>query len=117
MCLSAEQQGPKLIEIAQRFNALVATSLTNPGDTRKIVGLENDARTAIEAGDLASADELLAQIEAEQRQSLQRQTAAYAATLAQRGEVALARLRYRESCAGSPERLAKGRHRLHRAER
>jgi tetratricopeptide (TPR) repeat protein len=97
MCLSAEQQGPKLIEIAQRFNALVATSLTNPGDTPKIVGLENDARTAIEAGDLASADELLAQIEAEQRQSLQRQTAAYAATLAQRGEVALARLRYREA--------------------
>jgi hypothetical protein len=69
----SEQQGAKLIEIAERFKALLATSLSTPGDTPKIAGLKNDTRTAIEAGDLASADELLAQVEAEQRQSLQRQ--------------------------------------------
>jgi tetratricopeptide (TPR) repeat protein len=93
----SEQQGPKLIEIAERFKALLATSLATSGDTPKIVGLKNDVRASIEAGDLASADELLVQIEAEQRRSLQRQTAAYAETLAKRGEVALVRLRYREA--------------------
>jgi hypothetical protein len=66
----SEQQGAKLIEIAERFKALLAPSLATPGDTPKIVGLKNDTRTAIEAGDLASADEFLARVEGEQRQSL-----------------------------------------------
>jgi hypothetical protein len=51
----SEQQGAKLIEIAKRFKALLAGSLTTPDDTSKIVGLKNDVRAAIEAGDLASA--------------------------------------------------------------
>jgi tetratricopeptide (TPR) repeat protein len=93
----SEQQGAKLIESAERFKALLATSLATPGDSPKITDLKVGVRAAIEAGDLASADELLAQVEGEQIWSLQRQTAAYAATIAQRGEVALARLRYREA--------------------
>jgi uncharacterized protein YbjQ (UPF0145 family) len=93
----AEQQGAKLIEIAERFKALLAPAVATPGDTPKITGLKNDVRASIEAGELASADELLADIETEQRHSLQRQTAAYAETLARRAEVALARLRYREA--------------------
>jgi hypothetical protein len=61
----SEQQGALLVEIAERLKALLATSLSTPGDTPKIVGLKNNAQVAIEAGDLAAADDLLAQIEAE----------------------------------------------------
>ena len=63
----SEQQGAKLIEIAERLRRFSRSRSPRPGDTPKIEGLKNDVQAVIEAGDLASADELLAQIEAEQR--------------------------------------------------
>jgi tetratricopeptide (TPR) repeat protein len=85
-----EKYGAKLIEIAEHLTTLRTSTVANSNDTVEIEGLKTRAREAIEAGDLASADELFSQIGA-------RQTAAYAETLAQRGEIALARLRYREA--------------------
>src|SRR5262249_35346998 len=56
-----------------------------------------DAQKAIEAGELANADALLADVETEQRQALDRFAINAAETSAQRGEIALTRLRYAEA--------------------
>src|SRR5262249_21916864 len=62
-----------------------------------IASLKTNAQKAIEAGQLADADALLADIEMEQRRSLNRFAINAAETSAQRGEIALTRLRYREA--------------------
>src|SRR6476660_8801803 len=60
----------KLVEIAERFKELQATASAQPGDDPKIAALKTDAQKAIEAGELAKADALLAEVEKEQRRSL-----------------------------------------------
>jgi tetratricopeptide (TPR) repeat protein len=87
----------KLVEIAERFKDLQATASAQPGDDPKITALKTDAQKAIEAGELAKADALLAEIEMEQRRSLDRLAVNAAETSAQRGEIALTRLRYAEA--------------------
>ena len=52
---------------------------------------------AIDAGELAKADALLADVETEQRRALDRLAVNAADTSARRGEIALTRLRYREA--------------------
>src|SRR5207247_10115703 len=66
-------------------------------DDPKIAALRIDARKAIEAGELAKADALLADVETEQRRALDRLAVNAAETSAQRGEIALTRLRYAEA--------------------
>ena len=83
--------------MAERFKDLRATASPQTGDDPKIAALKIDARKAIDAGKLAEADGLLALIEAEQRRSLDRLAVNAAATLAQRGEIALTRLRYADA--------------------
>ena len=95
--IAPEQLGSKLVEVAERFKDLRATASPQPGDDPKIAALKIDARKAIDAGKLAEADGLLALIEAEQRRSLDRLAVNAAATLAQRGEIALTRLRYADA--------------------
>ena len=95
--IAPEQLGSKLVEVAERFKDLRATASPQTGDDPKIAALKIDARKAIDAGKLAEADDLLARIEAEQRRSLDRLAVNAAATLAQRGEIALTRLRYAEA--------------------
>ncbi len=85
------------MEVAGRFNDLRATASPQPGDDPKIAALKIDARKAVDAGKLAEADGLLANIEAEQKRSLDRLAVNAAATLAQRGEIALTRLRYADA--------------------
>ena len=92
-----EQLGSKLVEVAERFKDLRATASPQTGDDPKIAALKIEARKAIDAGKLAEADALLATIEAEQRRSLDRLAVNAAATLAQRGEIALTRLRYADA--------------------
>src|SRR5262247_99672 len=92
-----ERLAAKLVEIAERFNYLQATTSAQPGDDPKIAALKTDAQKAIEAGDLAKADALLADVETEQRQALDRFAINAAETSAQRGEIALTRLRYAEA--------------------
>src|SRR5215467_14023238 len=92
-----ERLAAKLVEIAERFKDLQATALAQPGDDPKIAALKTDAQKAIEAGQLAEADALLADVETEQRRALDRLAVNAADTSARRGEIALARLRYAEA--------------------
>ena len=92
-----ERLAAKLVEIAERFKDLQATASAQPGDDPKIVALKTDAQKAIDAGDLVKADALLADVETEQRRALDLFAVNAAETSAQRGEIALTRLRYTEA--------------------
>src|SRR4051812_10268691 len=92
-----ERLAAKLIEIAERFKALQATAAAQPGDDPKVTALKAEAQTAIRAGDLAKADELLAAVEQRQTAALDRLALNAAETSAQRGKLALTRLRYLEA--------------------
>src|SRR5262249_19035009 len=95
--IAPERLTAKLVEIAERFKDLRATPSAQPGDDPKIVRLKTDTQKAIEAGQLAEADALLADIETEQRRGLDRLALNAAETSARRGDLALARLRYAEA--------------------
>jgi len=92
-----EALAAKLVEIAQGYKTLRATALAQPGDDPGIAALKADAQKAIEAGELAKADALLADIEAEQQRALDRVTINVAETAARRGDIAMTRLRYGEA--------------------
>jgi tetratricopeptide (TPR) repeat protein len=81
-----ERLGGKLVEVAEHLKVLQATTSTQPG-----------VQKAIEAGELAKADAMLADVETEQRRALDRLAVNAAETSARRGEIALARLRYTEA--------------------
>jgi hypothetical protein len=55
----------KLVEIAKRFKALQEAASVQAGDDPKIAALKADAQKAIEVGELAKADALLADVETE----------------------------------------------------
>src|SRR5215467_10572957 len=95
--ISPERLAAKLVEIAERFKDLQATALAQPDDDPKIAALKTDAKKAIEAGELAKADALLADVETQQRRAFDRLAVSAAETSARRGEIALARLRYAEA--------------------
>src|ERR1700731_4206349 len=67
-----ERLAAKLVEIAGRFKEIQTTAAALPGDSPNIVALKADAQKAVEAGDLAKADALLAAVETEQRHDLDR---------------------------------------------
>jgi hypothetical protein len=92
-----ERLAAKLVEITERFRDLQATALAQAGDSPTIVSLKAEAQKAIEAGELGKADALLADVETEQRRSLERLAVNAAETSARRGEIALTRLRYAEA--------------------
>src|SRR3954447_18234518 len=92
-----ERLAAKLVEIAERFKALQATAAAQPGDDPQVTALKAEAQTAIRAGDLAKADELLAAVEQIQIEARDRIDLNLAETSARRGQVALTRLRYFEA--------------------
>src|SRR5271163_435557 len=67
-----ERLAAKLVEIAEQFEALKASAFTQSGDDPKIVALKAESQRAIDDGELAKADALLAQVETEQRRALDR---------------------------------------------
>ena len=73
------------------------TASVQPGDDLKIATLKADAQKAIDAGELAKADALLADVETEQSRAHDRLAINEAETSARRGGIALTRLRYREA--------------------
>src|SRR5262249_22260725 len=93
----AERLAAKLVEIAENFKALREAASAQPGDTPNIAALKADAQKAIEAGELAKADALLADVETEQRRAHDRFAMNEAETSARRGDIALTRLRYAEA--------------------
>src|SRR5262245_37453648 len=95
--IAPERLAAKLVEIAERFKVLQETASAQSGDDPKIAALKADAQKAIEAGELAKADALLADVETEQRRALDRLAVSTAETSARRGEISLARLRYSEA--------------------
>jgi tetratricopeptide (TPR) repeat protein len=95
--LPPERLAAKLVEIAERFKTLQETASAEPGDDPKIITLKGEAQKAIDAGELAKADALLANVETEQRRALDRLAVNAAETSARRGEISLARLRYDEA--------------------
>jgi tetratricopeptide (TPR) repeat protein len=95
--IAPERLAAKLVEIAGRFKDLQATASAQPSDDPKIAALKADAQKAVEAGELAKADALLAVVETEQRRSLDRFAVNAAETSGRRGEIALTRLRYAEA--------------------
>src|SRR2546430_2246300 len=88
-----ERLAAKLVEIAERFKVLQATASAEPGDSPNVIALKAEAEKAIEAGELAKADALLADVETEQKRALDRLAANAADTSARRGEIALTQLR------------------------
>ena len=92
-----ERLAAKLVEFAERFKVLQATASAQPGDGPRIAALKADVQKAIDAGELAKADALLADVETEQRRALDRLAVNAADTSARRGEIALTRLRYRDA--------------------
>jgi tetratricopeptide (TPR) repeat protein len=99
-----EQQPARLVEIAAQYRQLRAQVAALPGDVPEVARLKDAAREALDAGRLQQADELLVQVEAAQdaalerhQREIERQQMERAATAAQRGGIALTRLRYREA--------------------
>lgn len=103
-----EQLATKLVEIAEQFKTLQASAVAQNGDTPHVTGLKTAAQLAIEAGDLARADSLLAEVsttqhaafEEEKRRAVEHLTLISlneAETNARRAQIALTRLRYVEA--------------------
>ena len=89
-----EKLAEKLLEIAEQFKLLKASLSAQAGDDPKITSLKTQAQQAIDKGELDKADGFLAEIEAEQRKTLDRLAIDAAAIAAKRGDIGLARLRY-----------------------
>ena len=84
-------------EIAERFKRLQQDLAAASGDTPEITRLKQDARTALDAGDLQCADDLLQRVLVEEDRAIEQRRLQAAATAAQRGEIAMTRLRYRDA--------------------
>ncbi|MGH6868003.1 MAG: hypothetical protein ACREDA_03815, partial [Methylocella sp.] len=89
-----EKLGAKLVEIAKKFKDLQTVAAAQPGDDAKITALKADAQKAIQDGQLGKADDLLADVEKIEGAALEHLALNAAQTAAQRGDVALTRLRY-----------------------
>jgi hypothetical protein len=102
-----ERLAAKLVEIAGKFKDLQTAAAAQPGDNSKITALKAEAQKAIQDGELGKADEILAAIEKIQTEALDRLALNAAQTTAQRGDVALTRLRYPDAAQRFAEAAAK----------
>ncbi len=89
-----EQIGNRLVEIAERFKTLLVQVESKPSDDPVVARLKTEAHAALEAGDFDRADALLDKVE---NAVLDRAALEAADVRAQRGEMALTRLRYRDA--------------------
>jgi tetratricopeptide (TPR) repeat protein len=101
-----ERLGAKLVEIAGKFKELKTAAAAQPGDDSKITALKAEVQKSIQDGELGKADEILAAIEKIQTEALDRLALNAAQTTAQRGDVALTRLRYLEAAQRFAEAAA-----------
>jgi tetratricopeptide (TPR) repeat protein len=84
----------KLLEIAGHYKEALAQSAPGPNDSPEIANVKSAARHALEAGQLDRADELLEQLEKLQDAAIASEQLECARTWAQRGQLAMSRLRY-----------------------
>jgi hypothetical protein len=92
-----EQLGKKLLEIAGRYRELLAQVRPNPDDGAKTAEIKNAASQALEAGQFDRADELLDQLQKAQDAELESRQLQRASTSAERGQLAMTRLQYRNA--------------------
>src|SRR5215472_8908961 len=92
-----EQLGQKLLEIAGRYRELLAQVRPSPDDGPNAAEIKNAAARALEAGQFDRADELLDQLQKLQDAALEQRQLQRASTSAQRGQLAMARLQYRNA--------------------
>src|SRR6266478_1398540 len=95
-----EDMPTRLVEVAERYKELHAHAMSrDPNDDPNVKRLKAEARAALESEvpDLGRADDLFAQVEAAQLEASDRVALDAAATRAQRAEIAMTRLRYREA--------------------
>jgi hypothetical protein len=92
-----EQREPRLVEIAEDYKRALAEAGPAEGDAPAVADLKAKARDALQAGDFERADTLLAEVQAAEDADIDRRRLEAAATRAQRGDLALARLRYRDA--------------------
>ncbi len=102
-----EKLAAKLVEVAERYKALQSAAAAQPGDDAKITALKAEAQKAIQAGELAKADESLAKIEKIQTEALDRLALNAAQTSDQRGDLALTQLHYLDAAKRFAEAAAK----------
>jgi tetratricopeptide (TPR) repeat protein len=88
------RMGEALIEIAQRYKKLLNQVEAGQGDDPAVARLQTQAHEALERGDLGLADVLLMEVEKSQSTALERLALDAATTRAQRGNIALTRLKY-----------------------
>ena len=89
-----EQLKKKLLEIAGHYKELLAQAKPNPDDEPAVAKIKIAAREALEAGQLARADDLLEQLEKLQDSALETRQLERASTSARRGQLAMTQLRY-----------------------
>jgi len=97
--ITVEAMPGKLVEIAEHYQGLVAQAAAAPSDDPETARLKVELHAALERVDLDRADAILAEILGAQDRDLERRALEAAATCAQRGQVAMTRLRYREAAA------------------
>jgi tetratricopeptide (TPR) repeat protein len=102
-----ERLAAKLVEIAGKFKDLQTAAAAQPGDDSKITALKAEAQKAIQDGELGKADEILAAIEKIQNDALDRLALNAAQTTAQRGDLAVTRLRDLDAAQRFAEAAAK----------
>lgn len=95
--VSFEQLETRLIEIGEDYNRVRGQVAAAPGDPPEIAKLKTEAGAALDAGELKQADDLLKQVLAAEDAAIEKRQLEAAQTSAQRGGIALTRLRYREA--------------------
>ena len=106
-----EQLEPRLVEIADQYGRLLSQVTVAPGDEPEVAQLKGEAKAALEAGEVEQADTCLERVLAAQDAALERRRLEAAATAAQRGAIALTRLRYRDAAehfAAAAKRVPSG---------
>jgi tetratricopeptide (TPR) repeat protein len=95
--VSGEQLMKKLLEIAGHYKELLAQVTLVPSDGTEIAKTKTAAKEALKAGQLDRADELLGKVQELQDAALVSMELERAATSAQRGQLAMAQLRYSDA--------------------
>ena len=92
-----DQLVKKLVEIAGSYKEALARAAPNPSDPPEIAKVKEAVKAALEAGQSDRADQLLAQLEKLEDAALASRQLERAGASAQRGQLAMSQLRYRDA--------------------
>jgi tetratricopeptide (TPR) repeat protein len=95
--VSTDRLSEKLLEIAGHYKKALVQSAPGPNDGPEFSKVKSAANHALEAGQLERADELLEELERLQDAAIASEQLERASTSAERGQLAMSRLRYQEA--------------------